>query len=45
MAYTPLSLSEVHRRRAMRLSTFSSRSGPLSVPERDENEEQLEELA
>jgi len=40
MPFSPLSLSEAHRRRALRLAAFSSRSGPLSLPERDENEEE-----
>jgi hypothetical protein len=45
MPYSPLSLSEAHRRRAKRLSSFSSRSASLSRPERDENEDELEEQA
>jgi len=40
MPYAPLSLSEAHRRRALRLAAFSSRSGPYDVPVRDENEEE-----
>jgi hypothetical protein len=38
MPFSPLSLSEVHRRRAMRLA-FSSPVPPFSGGERDENAE------
>ena len=45
MPFSPLSLSEVHRRRAA-ARAISSRSVLLSVPERDENaEDELEEQA
>jgi hypothetical protein len=45
MSFTPLSLSEVHRRRAMRLSSeFSVQSVPLAVAECTQNEDdELEE--
>ena len=45
MSFTPLSLSEVHRRRANRLLAISSRPELLSNADRDENAEDIEELA
>ena len=44
MAYSPLSLSEAHRRRAMRLAVSSPLS-PVSGHEGDENEDETEEQA
>ena len=44
MPYSPLSLSEAHRRRAKRLA-FSSPLNPVSGHDGDENEDELEEQA
>ena len=44
MPYSPLSLSEAHRRRAKRLA-FLSPVPPLLGADGDENEDELEEQA
>jgi hypothetical protein len=43
IALTPLSLSEVHRRRAMRLSQFWVQPAALSAAECTQNEEDEEQ--
>jgi hypothetical protein len=44
MSFTPLSLSEVHRRRAMRLSSFSVQSATHMEAEYTEMEDDEEQL-